>query len=86
MPLAHATSLSASEGPRPIERLGVTGAGRDEVVVSVDQLGNVVEWPASPAAWVARACEIAGRSLNTAEHERYLDWSDSTGACQPSDR
>ena len=39
---------------------------------AVDERGRVVHWDTRPASWIARACEIAGRDLTSAEWAAYL--------------
>jgi hypothetical protein len=41
-------------------------------LVSTSSQGEVREWEIDPAAWVARACKMAGRNLTADEKSKFL--------------
>ena len=56
----------------PDHRLAFALNGQALVGTQYNGTGQAVIWNLAPAAWEARACQIAGRNLTRAEWERYL--------------
>jgi DNA-binding SARP family transcriptional activator/WD40 repeat protein len=55
-------------------------SGGDEVVIATDG-GAVWTWDLDPAAWVAAACRMAGRTLTEQEWRSYLPERDIVPVC-----
>lgn len=69
---AHGNALLGVYTPNwgPTAAVVFDATGQD--VVAVDLNGRTAIWPAAPAAWRARACQIANRNLTHAEWEQFI--------------
>ena len=65
----------------PNHRIAFARDGQTLVGTQYNGTGQAVIWSLAPAAWEARACQIAGRNLTRAEWERYLPDRPYTSVC-----
>ena len=53
----------------------------EEHVLTGSGARSLIAWDMSPAGWLDRACELAGRDLSSAEWRRYLPDEPYRGTC-----
>ncbi len=83
-PLAPPLGSGLGEAPtdgRAINQIAFHPSER--VLYTADAAGDLWRWDVDPASWQAKACRVAGRTLNATERRIYLGDGGAASVCDP---